>query len=109
MFGFSLIRYGLLAEGVGLDVFVNQAAARARHADAPAGRMPQRLNPPRVRVLFVSASTWDPWRAQAEKRLQQAIGDGELSFVPLRSRRKRPGSGRRAGVVEPVLGNGAAA
>jgi hypothetical protein len=59
--------------------------------------------------IGISPQTASAWRARAEKRLQQAIGDGELSFVPLRSRRNQPDTGRRAGVVGPVSGNGAAA
>jgi hypothetical protein len=49
------------------------------------------------------------WRAKAERRLVQAIGAGELSFVPLRSRRNRPNTSRSARGVGPALGTGAAA
>ncbi|GIF01883.1 hypothetical protein Ari01nite_93470 [Paractinoplanes rishiriensis] len=34
--------------------------------------------------LGISPQTASDWRARAEKRLQRAIGDGELSFVPRR-------------------------
>ncbi|GAA2349934.1 hypothetical protein GCM10010170_039210 [Dactylosporangium salmoneum] len=46
--------------------------------------------------LGISPQTASDWRARAERRLQQAIAGGELSFVPLRSRRHR-GRGRRVG------------
>jgi hypothetical protein len=59
--------------------------------------------------IGISPQLASAWRARAEKRLQQAIGAGELSFVPLRSRRSRPDSGGRARGVGPVLGSGAAA
>jgi hypothetical protein len=59
--------------------------------------------------IGISPQTASDWRARAEKRLQQAIGAGELSFVPLRSRRQRPNSSRRAPRVGPVLGAPAAA
>jgi hypothetical protein len=59
--------------------------------------------------IGISAQTASAWRARAEKRLQQAIGAGELSFVALRSRRNRPNIGGRARVVGAVLGAGSVA
>jgi transposase-like protein len=59
--------------------------------------------------IGISPQTASDWRAKAEKRLAEAIGAGELSFVPLRSRRNRPNTGRRPGGVGPALGTGAAA
>lgn len=65
--------------------------------------------------IGISPQTASDWRARAEKRLQQAIAAGDLSFVPLRSRRGRPnsrGRGRRVGSplgapsgAEPALGS----
>ena len=43
-----------------------------------------------ARRLGIPASTGSDWRARAERRLAQAIGDGELAFVPLRPREQRP-------------------
>jgi transposase-like protein len=45
--------------------------------------------------LGISPQTASAWRARAEKRLRQAIGDGDLSFVPLRPRRRPAAGGRR--------------
>jgi hypothetical protein len=59
--------------------------------------------------IGISPQLASAWRARAEKRLQQAISAGELSFVPLRSRRNRPNTGRRADRVGPALGTGTAA
>jgi hypothetical protein len=59
--------------------------------------------------IGISPQTASDWRGRAEKRLQQAIGEGELWFVPLRSRRNGPNNGRRAHGVGPALGTGAAA
>jgi hypothetical protein len=59
--------------------------------------------------IGISPQTASDWRARAEKRLVEAIGTGELSFVPLRSRRNRPNTSRRARGVEPALGTGTAA
>ena len=59
--------------------------------------------------IGISPQTASAWRARAEKRLVEAIGAGELSFVPLRSRRNRPNTSRRAHGVGPALGSGAAA
>jgi len=59
--------------------------------------------------IGISPQLASAWRARAEKRLQQAIGAGELAFVPLRSRRNRPNTSRRARGVGPALGTGAAA
>jgi hypothetical protein len=59
--------------------------------------------------IGISPQLASAWRARAEKRLVEAIGAGELSFVPLRSRRNRPNTSRRANGVGPALGSGAAA
>jgi hypothetical protein len=59
--------------------------------------------------IGISPQTASAWRARAEKRLVQAIGAGELSFVPLRTRRHRTNTSRRTPGVGPVLGSGAAA
>ncbi|MEV4706822.1 helix-turn-helix domain-containing protein [Actinoplanes sp. NPDC049316] len=59
--------------------------------------------------LGISPQTASAWRARAEKRLQRAIGDGELSFVPLRSRRQRPNSSPHASRVGSLLAARAAA
>jgi hypothetical protein len=59
--------------------------------------------------IGISPQLASNWRARAEKRLVEAIGAGELSFVPLRPRRNRPNTGRRAHGVGPALGSGAAA
>jgi len=45
--------------------------------------------------IGISPQTASDWRARAEKRLEKAINDGELAFVPLRSRRRSPNSIRR--------------
>lgn len=58
--------------------------------------------------IGISAQTASEWRARAEQRLRVAIGAGELSFVPLRSRR-RPNSPSQAAAVGPTLGAFAAA
>jgi transposase-like protein len=55
--------------------------------------------------LGIPASTASDWRARAERRLAQAIGDGELAFVPLRPRceaRRR----RRANTTTNIPTNG---
>jgi len=62
-----------------------------------------------ARQIGISPQTASDWRAKAEKRLVEAINGGELSFVPLRSRRSRPNTGRRPRGVGPALGSGAAA
>jgi hypothetical protein len=54
--------------------------------------------------IGISPQTASDWRARAEQRLRQAIGEGELSFVPLRSRRQRLNSGSRVAGVGPALG-----
>jgi hypothetical protein len=59
--------------------------------------------------IGISPQLASSWRARAERRLVEAIGAGELSFVPLRSRRNRRNTGRRAHGVGPALGSGAAA
>jgi transposase-like protein len=59
--------------------------------------------------IGISPQTASDWRARAEKRLVDAIGAGELSFVPLRSRRRRPNTSRPARGVGPALGTGTAA
>jgi hypothetical protein len=59
--------------------------------------------------LGISPQLASDWRAKAEKRLVDAIGAGELSFVPLRSYRNRPYKSRLARAVGPALGGGAAA
>jgi hypothetical protein len=59
--------------------------------------------------IGITAQMASVWRARAEKRLQQAIGDGELSFVPLRSHRNRPGRRTPAAAGWPGLGAGTAA
>ncbi|MFI6078898.1 hypothetical protein ACIA5C_46065 [Actinoplanes sp. NPDC051343] len=59
--------------------------------------------------IGISPQLASDWRAKAEKRLADAIGAGELSFVPLRSRRNRPNKSRPAAGVGPALGSGAAA
>lgn len=59
--------------------------------------------------IGISPQLASAWRARAEKRLVEAIGAGELSFVPLRSRRGRPNKSRTARGVGPALGSGAAA
>jgi hypothetical protein len=57
--------------------------------------------------IGISPQTASDWRARAEERLREAIGEGELSFVPLRSR--RPHRGSPATAVGLVLGGPAAA
>lgn len=59
--------------------------------------------------LGITAQTASAWRARAEQRLQRAIGDGELAFVPLRARGQRPNSSRRARAVGSLLAAPAAA
>jgi hypothetical protein len=59
--------------------------------------------------IGISPQLASAWRGRAEKRLAQAIGAGELSFVPLRLRRNRPNIGGRAGGVGQPLGAGTAA
>lgn len=59
--------------------------------------------------IGISPQLASAWRARAEKRLVEAIGAGELSFVPLRSRHNRPNKSRTARGVGPALGSGAAA
>jgi hypothetical protein len=59
--------------------------------------------------IGISAQTASAWRARAEQRLQQAIGDGELAFVALRPRRNRPNTGQRPPRVGPMLAPGTAA
>lgn len=53
--------------------------------------------------LGISPQTASDWRSRAERRLQQAIGAGELAFVPLRARRRRPDSRNRPAAVGSVL------
>lgn len=57
--------------------------------------------------IGTSAQRASDWRARAEARLREAIGAGELSFVPLRVR-QRPHRGSQASAVGPVLGGPAA-
>jgi hypothetical protein len=59
--------------------------------------------------IGISSQLASHWLARAEKRLVEAIGAGELSFVPLRSRRNRPNTSRPAHGVGPALGSGTAA
>ena len=59
--------------------------------------------------IGISPQTASDWRAKAEKRLVEAIGAGELAFVPLSSRRNRPNTSRPGRGVGPALGSGAAA
>lgn len=59
--------------------------------------------------IGISPQTASHWRAKAEKRLVEAINAGELSFVPLRSRRNRPNASRPVRGVGPALGPVAAA
>jgi len=59
--------------------------------------------------IGISPQLASDWRKKAEKRLVEAIGAGELSFVPLRSRRDRPNTSRPARGVGPALGSTAAA
>ncbi|GIF59262.1 hypothetical protein Air01nite_53570 [Asanoa iriomotensis] len=59
--------------------------------------------------LGISPQTASDWRARAEKRLQRAIGDGELSFVPLRPRRQRPNSSLHSSRVGSLLATRTAA
>ncbi len=59
--------------------------------------------------IGISPQTASDWRARAEKRLRQAITAGELAFVPLRPRRKRPNRGGRVPRVGQVLGTPAVA
>lgn len=59
--------------------------------------------------IGISAQLASAWRARAEKRLVEAIGAGELSFVPLRSRRHQPHKSRRPRGVGPALGSGTVA
>jgi hypothetical protein len=59
--------------------------------------------------IGISPQLASDWRAKAEKRLAEAIGAGELSFVPLRPRRDRPNTSRPARGVGSALGSTAAA
>jgi transposase-like protein len=59
--------------------------------------------------IGISPQLASDWRKKAEKRLVEAIGAGELSFVPLRSHRDRPNKNRPARGVGPALGSTAAA
>jgi hypothetical protein len=58
--------------------------------------------------IGISPQTASDWRSRAETRLRQAIGAGELAFVPLRTRRRVNGTGR-AHRVGPLLGRPAVA
>jgi hypothetical protein len=44
--------------------------------------------------LGIAPSTASAWRGKAERRLAQAIADGELAFIPLRPRSRKPGRRR---------------
>jgi hypothetical protein len=56
--------------------------------------------------LGIAPSTASAWRGKAERRLVQAIADGELAFIPLRPRSRKPGRRRTNTVngapVEPA-------
>jgi transposase-like protein len=53
--------------------------------------------------LGIAASTASAWRAKSEQRLAAAIAAGELAFIPLRPRRRRPNTSR-GGAVGRLLG-----
>ncbi len=55
--------------------------------------------------LGISPQTASDWRSRAEKRLKEAIEDGELAFVPLRARRRWPDSGLRRRAVGDLFGS----
>jgi transposase-like protein len=54
--------------------------------------------------LGVAPSLASAWRLRAERRLSAAIRAGELAFVPLRPRRRRPAAPNRTAPVGWLLG-----